>query len=385
MLVSVLATHERQSQTPENDTNGGCLALNLTSLLTGVKDIQDKRKKHFHQMCETLNVGSTNITRLLYLPKYNLATKFVPKIGSTFMTAAFDLLAKNESDSNNEFSRSRMVVHQKHFNRFRRTFTRESVSNVTTMVFARNPFTRLFSAYIDKIFILNCYTLATKVISYNNEHGHKFNGDCGLDVSFEDFVRYALYSSKKYRYEHYKPSTAMLDLPVMCHAKQLIVVKQESFGSDIEYSLVVNNVENVKTQTLHEMLRCKKSRSNIVSITKTAFTKYRNLIKRVKCLSWKPLVTRLWNSFQIQGYIHENSTFPDYKFGGHKGYSNTNVFLDIALKEISDNPLSKEQSLIQRDKAALKAYNKIDQRLKTEIVNMYRFDFAFFEYNTTFQ
>lgn len=359
-----------------------CPEMNLTYMQTKVHDQHVLRAEHFRNA--RLFISNESITRmeLIYLKEYNLLLKLIPKIGSTFMINALNFLLSKTGNSNKIFKKSRMLVHTKHYGILKKTFTPSSVEDKRVLIFARNPFSRLFSAFIDKIFIFNNLQLAKIVMKYVNRQS-KRTIDCEMGVGFSDFLTYALYSPSKFLGGHYTPVSKELSVPVIASARDLIIVKQETFSTDIEYALIQANVEQKKTKALHEILRCRRAVTNVKAIVRTSYVKYRRMGKKSQCLSWRRLAQRLWKSFQIQGYIHERSSFPADDFQG--GFSDPNTFLKVAFQDMERNPVSGEQRSLQRTQAFTEAYESVSQKLIQEIVEQYREDFSLFQYNTAVQ
>lgn len=359
-----------------------CPETNLTYMQTTVHAQHVLRAEHFRQARLFISNESIKSMQLIYLKEYNLCLKLIPKIGSTFMINALHFLSSKTGNSNKIFKTSRMLVHMKHYGKLKNTFTLSSVEDKRILIFARNPFSRLFSAFIDKIFIFNNLHLAKIVMKYVNRQS-KRTIDCEKNVEFSDFLTYALYSPSRFLGDHYTPVSKELSVPVLASAKELIIVKQETFSTDIEYALIQANVEEKKREALHEILRCRRAVTNVKAIVRTSYFKFRQMGKKCQCLSWYKLAKRLWKSFQIQGYIHEQSSFPADDFQG--GFSHQNTFLKVAFQDMERNPVSGEQRSLQRARALTEAYKSVSQKLIQEIVEQYREDFSLFQYNTAVQ
>ena len=368
--------------------------MNIARLLTSLQNRQADRTNVFNDMCNKYRYvngshTSTDVMKVIYLKQYNTATTFIPKIGSTFMTLAFSFFHGTKSDVEGWFTTSRRAVHRTQFGQYKHEFDGNSIQNITTILFSRNPYSRLFSAYIDKIYILNCYMLASEVLRYTTKNqGYSKHSNCVLNVSFPDFLDYALNSQVRYRYEHYDPTTNHYVLPVVCQTQKLIIVKQETFTSDIEYAFSVMHVEDGKRETIHNLLHYHKAKSNVASIVKTSYAKYRKLMKTrsyTLCVWWRTLAERLWKSFQIQGYINERSQFPSDKLMHVDELSNETSFLKTAFQELERRPLSREQSFYQRQRALAHAYADISPTLLKKFVEKYKTDFDFFQYEPHFK
>ena len=115
--------------------------------------------------------------------QYNFSLCSVPKVGSTFWSQVFMILKEGASTASDTFSKFRQPLFDYIWKASKRTGSR--------FVFvSRDPFSRLLSAYIDRIFLPSMsYRLAKDVArsmgTHNSDTKH-----CANDVKFADFLKY---------------------------------------------------------------------------------------------------------------------------------------------------------------------------------------------------
>ena len=358
-----------------NSKDCQCPPINMTYIKGEVQEIHLNRSNHFRSIC-TLNIytkRTTGVVKLINIMPLRLVTRLTPKVGSTFMINAIHYLNLG-GNTDTIFSRPRKVIHESHFERMKQMYDPKTISHVGALVFARNPYSRLFSAFVDKIFIVNSMGLAQSVRKFINANK---NIDCVLDLEFSDFLKYALYAKTRVIDDHYRPASDLLNVHTICHAREIFIVKQETFSTDMEFLFTQRGLAPYKRDTLHRMVSCKRALSNVEELTYTSFLEFSNSVHH-DCLNWNILTKRLWQSFQIQGYIHERSPLPKFEFSTKH---DAQVFLRFVVEARTEHPVSKEQSALQRRKAITNVYNQVHESLKEDIVTQYHEDFELFQYD----
>ncbi|XP_053376644.1 carbohydrate sulfotransferase 11-like [Mercenaria mercenaria] len=325
--------------------------------------------------------------------KFNVSYIAIPKIGSTFLKQMFFVLKYGPTYANQSFSTPRNIVHINFIGQRKRLYFYSSLEETVTVVAVRNPFSRLFSAYIDKVYLPNCIRLLTDILAYKHRHNtihaenytpSDQNDKQGLTITFLDFLNYALdpFQKKKIFWDHYEPCFPQLK-KLICNSKRYIVVKQETFEADITYvlqSLGVNRTEhetyNIITRSLYES----RVEDSIPGIIKETFAHAK---ENAKLWTGHIVAERLWHSFQIQGLIDQQIPFPETYFNFKLAYSNVSFILDVFLKVMQGGKLSRAASLEQRKEAMLSAYKALPKHVIQNVNDMYDCDFKAFGYNTT--
>ena len=70
------------------------------------------------------------------------------------------------------------------------------VDNSTRFLFARDPYTRVWSAYVDKLLLPNMWGSTGKKIVARRPNATARSRACGNDVTFREFVEYIVQHSE---------------------------------------------------------------------------------------------------------------------------------------------------------------------------------------------
>lgn len=302
------------------------------------------------------------------------------------MIQVYNILTKNV-DAKSMYKLSRNDIHDDRVDRMRKIISLADLNTYTVLIMARNPYSRLYSGYIDKVFILNTLNLCKDILSKSlkkNEQKDKTRS-CKFDISFEEFLEYYFDKGGTSEQGHYGPIITEDIGRKICSLKRITIVKQESFTEDIKYALDSVNVKGNDYDTISGIMNSKNTESTIRGIVKTVYSKFTSFIQRNSCLTWKDIATKLWKSFQIQGYIHEHSEFPNAKFTSRELYKKSNYLVNVIMKEVNTNPLTHLQKIEQRNKALLSAYSGVNKKYFLEIQKRYAMDFDMFQYGTSFK
>ena len=240
-----------------------------------------------------------------------------------------------------------------------------------SIVVSRDPYSRLYSAFIDKIYVMGQTTLRGMLV--------KSNVTCAFDIPFEKFLQFILERAKNNQKldRHWAP---IFSLCKPCQANLFRIVKQESFSSDVEFVFKELNIDSRKYRILKESLQYQQKELIIRSVIDSA---YMQTLRKSNCAKLSNLAERLWISFQIQGYIDERISFPADKFVKQSDFKSKLSFSEFVLQTLKDNPLTPLESRIQRYRALVEAYNAISEATINDIKAIYRPDFALFGYDTS--
>lgn len=304
-----------------------------------------------------------------FYKRFNISYCKVPKVGSTFMMEMFEILTSGYSEVNN----SRNSVHSRTDER------RLNRTNIwPTVTAARNPFSRLYSAYVDKILLPILYN-TSKIITAQLITGNvSATGNiCANFISFEQFLRHIVLTalSPEILNRHWAPISSICHL---CTTINFMIIKQESFTSDIEKLLEVINVDEVSARRVKDLMDSKRLESTIPGIVKVVLSKKSEY---QDCLSDLEVLQKLWQSFQIQGYISDDMPFPIDSIQGVSNRNLADYFSAFVIKQAKMANLTKEQSKEQRERHLKDAYKCVSKETLREIQHLYRADFLMFGYS----
>ena len=193
----------------------------------------------------------------------------------------------------------RMLISQKHVNSF---------------MFARDPYSRLWSAYIiDNIFLPDFWrSLSPDIVKKIRINASEIEKQCGNDVSFQEFIMFVILKVARGENlnEHSQP---IYKLCSPCHSRFEVLGKSETFEKDSEYIF--------NTFGLREV-------SNKVSYTLNVEEKIKMLIKynfdlqssiKAICYNQTLVGQKLWTAFQFNGYISTENSIPRILYTGYIG------------------------------------------------------------------
>jgi hypothetical protein len=309
---------------------------------------------------------------------YNFSYCKVPKSGSTFWTRAFGILKRGLSYGNFIFKLSRRNVH----NTMLQYMT--DVQNIIneksrTILVSRDPYSRLFSAYVDKSYLLLMKSLNFQIRHIQGDYDITNISTCPTDVTFQEFLDWIISQARQGKTldRHWSP---VYSLCRPCEINSFILVKQETFAKDVEFALQQVGVEKDKFDYITQALHDHRAELSLPGIIDTLFLTASNLVTR-KCLGYLKFSKRVWVSLQIQGFIDKQIDFPNDKINETRlAYSK--YLTDIVLQTMRDFPLRSSQSQHQRYEYLYQAYQTIKPETIKGIQELYKHDFVLFGYNT---
>ncbi|XP_052806298.1 carbohydrate sulfotransferase 12-like [Mya arenaria] len=319
---------------------------------------------------------------LFYLSdRHKLSYCRVAKVGSTFWTQVFLSLhgvnrrqGKQDADDT-VFDLPRDAAHGKmkqHGNITTKSV--ERLNGTTSFLVARSPYSRLFSSYIDQIYLPNKWNIARSM---------GIKGDkCGNNVTFGQFLMSI--SSKildrKLTDLHWAP---IYSICMPCDYKIDMVAKQETFNDDVEYILDKANVEqHIRDEVNKAINEQNLIEHSLQTLVGTYVTKghHRPIIPK-GCVSEKELARRIWHAFQIQGYIHNDVEFPEREFNDVTE-EETEARLQKAVNEaVERRKLSGGERAAQRHAWMVKFWKGVSSEVLKMSHDAYYEDFFMFGYD----
>lgn len=371
-FLHIITDVNKAAKTQEKEYLGDdLLTTNLSSLhLSRIQHVRDTCIKH--GVSTKLNPRGVSF---IYSKPNKLAYFGIPKIGSTFLKQMFMILNKGSDKAEQIYSIMRKAVHTKTGGLYKK-LDEESLQNVLVLLPTRNPYTRLFSAFIDKVYLPNAVSLATSVERLGGR-----SPSCGVNANFSDFLRYALSGNKgRILADHYNsPYKALSN--VVCKLDNFMLVKQESFSDDVEFALKAVGVSTADFNAVYDMLHDHRADATVPGIVETIYSNSKHY--HSTCLPTSVVAKRTWKSFQIQGFLHSDLEFPSHEFTNNAkhSYDDPKYVARVILKYIENKPLSSQESRAQRRKALLDAYRYVDKEIINKIHLMYAMDFEMFQYD----
>lgn len=251
-----------------------------------------------------------DVHRLLYCP--------IEKVGCSFWKRVFVLL-KDQQQGKSVFNLSGVAVHRR-WGLFNTSASKPFLlkyfylQSYTKFLFVRDPYERLFSGYIDKIFTPSYQTqgLSEHIRQHFGENlqpaamgdrklANQTTGSfsCVTSVSFSEFCRYVTNDIGVAVNAHFMPMYAKC-LP--CHVGYDFVGKMETFRDDTNFILTAAGVNvtsvlgpdsSFQTENDHSIMRDVTNRVFDVIISDTR-----------KCFHKANMLRRTWATFQVRYLVN---------------------------------------------------------------------------------
>ncbi|KAK3101589.1 hypothetical protein FSP39_004680 [Pinctada imbricata] len=298
----------------------------------------------------------------------------VPKAGSTFWMNFFLILdgIYRETDI---YRKARYEIHETADNRLEEQNSLGSINDkdVTVMI-VRDPYQRLFSAYMDKIFI-PLYIEDAKAIARLR------NRKCYRENSFQDFLDYVTRDDDVTLNEgqdvHWSP-IYYICLP--CNIPYNVIIKSEHFSSEVGGLLKSLNLTSSAYELFSKML-------NSQNIEVSVQVKVREILrlmlyydfKNKTCMTYIETMERVWTSFKAQGYMCDEVPFPPVFRNMY--YFKIEETIQIILDAIRSCHMTSSQRIKQRMVYLSKAYRAISYNTTIAIRRYFAPDFLLFNYS----
>ncbi|KAK7090039.1 hypothetical protein V1264_009894 [Littorina saxatilis] len=295
----------------------------------------------------------------------------IAKIGSTFWARFYQVLRESDSGT----LRSPYSVPLKGVENIRCLNENASLpakgnSRLLKATFVREPFSRVFSAYVDKL-------ISPNPIYWNQWGKRAMKRDgvtsdrvrCGQGVTFRQFLRDV--NARLWRENnHVIPMAGMCD---PCKESFDVIGKMETFPADLNYIMSKINVTFKRDIKLSRETKL----DAIYDSIQGPFG-WMNKIKA--CISTPEMGRRIWRKLQIRGLISSDLDYPV----GEKDLTHMTVeeFNNIAAKA-HDKSTDKRRLSLQKKRAFVEAFRTLSLDDVRDYVRVYQDDFDAFGYDKT--
>ncbi|XP_071090259.1 carbohydrate sulfotransferase 11-like [Haliotis cracherodii] len=355
----------------------------LDTRLVGVSKDQIYKERLQYVKSECRNSKNGLVAKVFRHDNLHLAYCPVAKVGSTFWKRVFIFLHNDTGTIpvKSPFDIPRAFVHYGKKNKTQVSpldeFTKKTIfGNYTRFMFARDPYSRLWSAYLDKFFLPDFWRSFALHITRQRHDSTIEARKCGSDVSFREFLQYVVSLLPENMNEHWQPIQYRCD---PCQFKPNIIGKQETFGDDSRYILqgigegwIMNEFDqNAHVEEELSML----IDYNFRLIAKSRF--YRNCTSRVD------IASRLWQVFQLNGYLPIEETAESVVNKLSKTFFDRDMFKRYVLEVYRQTPAEERRAWKQqRKEAIIGAYKTVPLKLIKSITKLFSNDFELFGYDT---
>ena len=315
--------------------------------------------------------------RLLYCP--------VEKCATTFWRRTFHLLTyKGASPYSNPYAvpLSRLPTINKGFTA--QTVYRDSTQdklvrkNSFTFLIVRNPYSRMFSAFVDKLVPPNPYfwkALGAKSILMFRKNPSVKSKTVGYDVTFAEYARYVIKSmqTKRDLDPHHIP---IFDKCRPCDVEFDYIGKMESFSEDSMYIFKkMNMTSTVKTFSSSKVFKDMSADDALEDTTTSPFSWKKEIMRTI---SWETALKRTWLKLYIRGIVDMDQKFEDYVPKEDIDKLSADEFKAIAqaAKAVSDPVKLKAQ----KTEAMREAFLTLHINEVNKLRELYKHDLNLFEY-----
>ncbi|KAK3093386.1 hypothetical protein FSP39_014876 [Pinctada imbricata] len=246
------------------------------------------------------------------------------------------------------------------------------LENSYRVMAVRDPYTRLWSAYIDKFLLPDFWKTRGQSVIRLVRKGRidPTSARCGNDVTFKEFIDYVVLQDGAMKAwdqdKHWLPASAMCRQDIF---QPHVVMKQENLSKDVPAVLTKLNL----TWVLDRMTKI-----NMTEFEMNDQIQYVYKIGGQKCANQQKLAELVWKAFQFNAYIPSDIPFPKEKF---KGKFDANGVLKV-LKEVRLNwSVTKQERKKQKRDALVAAYKTVPMETLHKLREIYMDDFKTFDYD----
>ncbi|XP_063442872.1 carbohydrate sulfotransferase 8-like [Mytilus trossulus] len=252
------------------------------------------------------------------------------------------------------------------------------MENTDKIMFVREPYSRVLSGYVDKLFAPNNVywdMSGRSMLKKTRDGANNHSLSCGHDVSFPEFVKYIIKSEKQGQnldrhyaplYEHCRP----------CQISYDFIGKLEFFKEDILFLLDYLNIKHGTNITFSDF-ESETTESRAIFQSQRLFNMREKL---ERCVSFYNATMRTWREMQIRGLISIHKQFPfDAKYTeSHM----TKEDLFVAVKNAISSVQNKSEVKAQRDAALIEAFRLVPTADLYALRRFLKPDCALFNYDS---
>lgn len=253
---------------------------------------------------------------------------------------------------------------------------RDIFKDSKSLMFVRDPYTKLFSAWLDKFYSPNLHywtTMGPQIVKSERESKErKHSIDCAPDVSFSEFISYILkqLESMSCIDGHFAPNYKHC---LQCELPVHFIGKYETLKEDIFYML---NAFNLSDKVTFNDFNKDAVDDAVTGSSEWVFSQKDKLFE---CdIPFHCALFKVWNLFQSRGILSKKSTFP-YKSIVEVQNITKNEFMDAVKRGIRQSEGLDNRH--NRFEALQQAYQQVPFQIKAKLLQVFKIDFLMFGYN----
>ncbi|XP_021342937.1 carbohydrate sulfotransferase 11-like isoform X2 [Mizuhopecten yessoensis] len=320
------------------------------------------------------NFTPLNLRHFQYNHKYRMFYCGVEKSGSTFWRRLLQQIDKNVIISPYNIRPENGLLNYKNLG----NETMEELGDILKFsikfMVARDPYTRLLSGYIDKLYSPNVYfwdSVGEHIVRTVRPNATMKSKTCGHDVTFLEFVKYVIkaQTTGEKKDSHFIPA---VEICHPCKVKFDIISHMETLKFDTRYILETFNLRSylsVIEGPSFNML------NDTIYDAAQAFVIMRTDMRR--CVNVHTALLRVWKKLQIKGIVSLDTACP---FKKDEVLDLTIDDLTSVIRKAFDSAsLSMLQS--QRKSLFLQYYRQIPLVVLRKLADVFKKDFDYFGYD----
>ncbi|XP_076465527.1 carbohydrate sulfotransferase 9-like isoform X3 [Babylonia areolata] len=319
------------------------------------------KSKMFHQITAT----PREVTVEAHWPVMNVSMKYCPimKTGSTTWRRVINDVRERLKT---------LGITQKHPHSDKEHNQSEETEDVR-FLFVREPYSRLLSAYVDKLFSPNTMywgRTGRYIIQNFRSNPSEPSLRCGHDVTFPEFVRYVIHSQKtlQHRDGHFVPTHDHCDV---CNVSYNYIGHLETLGEDMAFLLNVTQLPGIHGPQSFDGH----------TIADNAGWVLRRMKEKIRtCMTMYEACLRLWKKWHIRGIISKTEPLP--VTAEEAETISLEDFVHLAIQALNRSG-SKEDRRRQKTEALTEAFASIPYEERLQVEDMLTLDFALFGFEAT--
>ena len=245
-----------------------------------------------------------------------------------------------------------------------------------TFMFTRDPYSRVWSAYLDKLFLSDFWLgVGVSVIKSERKDATRHSLVCGDDVTFEEFIRYILSQPKQlFTKNHFAPVHAICD---PCSVNFTYIGKLETFKDDVYHILKGTGLNfHLEGDLFND------TASDEIKTLSEDYLGMHKLGRKQMCKNVTLICERLWSVFQMNGYIGYEIPFPSDLLDTSMNINDLKqTFISHAISEHKNGRAVHEFWKTQRRQSLVRAYKELPLELLKQFQAAYEKDLELFGYS----
>lgn len=332
----------------------------------------------------TYIANSTLTNNMLIEVKHNILYCPVQKVGSSFWTNILKCMIRQgtlNSPYEENMNKTTKLIQYGKFVKDTPKYQKDwFLQNAISLLVVRDPYTKLFSGYADKLYSPNY--LFWRILGHKVKIVIRQESDsniCGNDVSFSDYIKYIIYQSNSNSGRLEGHFTQIHEHCDPCTTKYDYIMKFENFKSDFFYIIRDWQTKfNIKIsfKDFEKEAAYNISKKHIGTTFKT-MSEYAR-----KCnISEYNFILRSWRFLQISGVLPKDveSPFAD----DENAATVTKEALLKAVTDVLSHDVNWDKVKEQRHEALVQAYNSVDISDMIKLREIVKTDCLYFDYDST--